>query len=36
VADEMSLGKTFTLVAAAMICKLLTAKLVMGLLLPIL
>jgi len=33
VADEMGLGKTFTSVAAAMICKLLTEKVVMGLLL---
>jgi len=31
VADEMGLGKTFTSVAAAMICKLLTEKVVMGL-----
>ena len=31
VADEMGLGKTFTPVAAAMICKLLTEKVVMGL-----
>jgi len=36
VADEMGLGKTFTSVAAAMICKLLTEKVVMGLLLSIL
>jgi hypothetical protein len=31
VVDEMSLGKTFTSVAAAMICKLLTEKVVMSL-----
>jgi hypothetical protein len=31
VADEMSLGKTFTSVAAAMLCKLVTEKVVMGL-----
>jgi hypothetical protein len=31
VADEMGLGKTFTSVAAAMLCKLLTEKVVMGL-----
>jgi hypothetical protein len=31
VPDEMGLGKTFTSVAAAMICKLLTEKVVMGL-----
>jgi len=31
VGDEMGLGKTFTSVAAAMICKLLTEKVVMGL-----
>jgi SNF2 family DNA or RNA helicase len=31
VADEMGLGKTFTSVATAMICKLLTKKVVMGL-----
>jgi hypothetical protein len=31
VSDEMGLGKTFTSVAAAMICKLLTEKVVMGL-----
>jgi hypothetical protein len=31
VADEMDLGKTFTSVAAAMVFKLLTAKVVMGL-----
>jgi SNF2 family DNA or RNA helicase len=30
VADEMGLGKTFTSVAAAMLCKLLTEKVVMG------
>jgi hypothetical protein len=36
VADEMGLGKTFTSVAAAMICKLLTEKIVMGLQLYIL
>jgi len=36
VADEMGLGKTFTSVAAAMICKLLTEKVVMGLPLSIL
>jgi hypothetical protein len=36
VADEMGLGKTFTSAAAAMICKLLTGKVVMGLLLSIL
>jgi len=36
VADEMCLGKTFTSVAAAMICKLLTEKVVMGLPLSIL
>jgi len=33
VADEMGLGKTFTSVAAAMLCKLLTEKVVIGLLL---
>ena len=31
VADEMGVGKTFTSVAAAMICTLLTEKVVMGL-----
>ena len=31
VADEMGLGKTFTSVAAAMLCKLVTKKVVMGL-----
>jgi hypothetical protein len=31
VSDEMGLGKTFTSMAAAMICKLLTEKVVMGL-----
>jgi len=36
VADEMGLGKTFTSVAAAMLCKLVTKKVVMGLLLSIL
>jgi len=36
VADEMGLGKTFISVAAAMICKLLTEKVVMGLPLSIL
>jgi len=36
VADEMGLGKTFTSVAAAMLCKLLTKKVVMGLPLSIL
>jgi len=36
VADVMGLGKTFTSVAAAMICKLLTEKVVMGLPLSIL
>jgi hypothetical protein len=36
VADEMGLGMTFTSVAAAMICKLLTEKVVMGLPLSIL
>jgi hypothetical protein len=36
VADEMGLGKTFTSVAAAMLCKLLTEKVVMGLQLSIL
>jgi len=35
VAAEMGLGKTFTLVAVAMICKLVTEKVVMGLLLSI-
>ena len=35
-ADEMGLGKTFTSVAAAMICKLLTEKVLMGLLQSIL
>jgi len=34
-ADEMDLGKTFTSVAAAIICKLLTKKIVVGLPLPI-
>jgi hypothetical protein len=29
--DEMGLGKTFTSVAAAMFCKFLTEKVVMGL-----
>jgi hypothetical protein len=36
VADEMGLGKTFTSVAAAMLCKLLTEKVVLGLPLTIL
>jgi hypothetical protein len=36
VADEMGLGKTFTSVAAAMICELLTEKVVIGLPLSIL
>jgi len=36
VADEMCLGRTFTSMAAAMICKLLTGKVVMGLTLLIL
>jgi len=36
VADEMGLGNTFTSVAPAMICKLLTEKVVMGLPLSIL
>jgi hypothetical protein len=36
VADEMGLGKIFTLVPAAMICKLLTKTVVMGLPLSIL
>jgi hypothetical protein len=36
VADEMDLGKTFTLVAVAMFCKLGTKKVVMGLPLSIL
>jgi hypothetical protein len=36
VADEMGLGKTFTSVAAAMLCKLLTEKVVKGLPLTIL
>jgi len=36
VADEMGLEKTFTSVAAAMLCKLVTEKVVMGLPLPIL
>ena len=36
VADEMGPGKTFTLVAAAMLCKLVTEKVVMGLPLSIL
>jgi len=31
VADEMGLGKTFTSVAAAMLCKLVTEKVIMGL-----
>ena len=31
VADELELGKTFTSVGAAMICKLLTEKVMMGL-----
>jgi len=35
-ADEMGLGKTFTSVAAAMLCKLVTEKVVMGLPLSIL
>jgi len=35
VADEMDLGQTFMSVVAAMICKLLTKKVVMGLLLAI-
>jgi len=35
VADEMSIGKTFTSVAAAMLCKLVTEKVVMGLTLSI-
>jgi hypothetical protein len=36
VADEMGLGKTFTLIAAVMLCKLVTEKVVMGLPLSIL
>ena len=36
VADEMGLGKTFTSVSAAMLCKLVTEKVVMGLPLSIL
>jgi len=36
VADKMGLGKTLTSVAVAMICKLLTENVVMGLLLSIL
>jgi hypothetical protein len=36
VSDEMGLGKTFTSVTAAMLCKLLTEKVVMGLPLSIL
>jgi len=36
VTDDMRLGKTFTLVAAAMLCKLVTEKVVMGLPLSIL
>jgi len=36
VADEMGLGKTFTSVAEAMLCKLVTEKVVMGLPLSIL
>jgi len=36
VADEMGLGKTFTSIAAAMLCKLVTEKVVMGLPLSIL
>jgi len=36
VADEMGLGKTFTSVAAAMLCKLVTEKVVLGLPLSIL
>jgi len=36
VADEMGLGKTFTSVAVAMLCKLVTEKVVMGLPLTIL
>ena len=36
VVDEMGLGMTFTSVAAAMLCKLVTEKVVMGLPLPIL
>jgi hypothetical protein len=36
VADEMDFGKTFISVATGMLCKLLTAKVVMGLPLPIL
>ena len=36
VADKMGLGKTFTSAAAAMICKLLTEKVVIGLPLSIL
>jgi len=36
VADDMGLGKTFTSVAAAMLCKLVTEKVVMGLPLSIL
>jgi hypothetical protein len=36
VADELGVGKTFTSVAAAMICRLLTEKVVMGLPLSIL
>jgi len=36
VADEMGLGKTFTSAVAAMICKVLTEKVVMGIPLSIL
>jgi SNF2 family DNA or RNA helicase len=36
VADEMGFGKTFTSVTAAMKCKLLTEKVIMGLPLSIL
>jgi hypothetical protein len=36
VVDEIGLGNTFTLVAVAMLCKLLTEKVVMGLPLSIL
>jgi len=36
VADEMGLGKTFTTIAAAMLCKMVTEKVVMGLPLSIL
>jgi len=36
VADEMDLGKFFTSVAAVMLCKLVTEKVLLGLPLPIL